>query len=58
MEQLDYNLLFRWFVDYRWMRGVGCDVFTKNRDGCWPVRCRQIHDRGTEPGTPSQAAVG
>ena len=35
MEQLDYNLLFRWFV------GLGVDdpvwvptVFTKNRDGC------------------------
>ena len=41
VEQLDYNLLFRWFV------GLGMDdavwnhaVFSKNRDGCSPARWR------------------
>src|SRR6478672_2833477 len=41
MEQLDYNLLFRWFV------GLGIDdpvwdvtVFTKNRDRCSTARSR------------------
>jgi transposase len=33
MEQLDYNLLFRWFVGLGMERlGVGATVFTKNRD--------------------------
>ena len=41
VEQLDYNLLFRWFL------GLGMDdavwnhaVFSKNRDGCSPARWR------------------
>ena len=33
MEQLDYNLLFRWFVGLRWTTRSGIPtVFTKNRE--------------------------
>jgi len=32
IEQLDYNLLFRWFVGLRWMMSMGRAVFTKNRE--------------------------
>ena len=42
MEQLDYNLLFRWFV------GLGLDdavwsatTFSKNRDRLWPATWRR-----------------
>ena len=42
MEQLDYNLLFRWFV------GLSMDdpvwdvtVFTKNRERCWRAKWRR-----------------
>ena len=42
MEQLEYNLLYRWFV------GLGIDdpvwvptVFTKNRTGSWRVRSQR-----------------
>jgi transposase len=50
MEQLDYNLLFRWFVGSVDGSGVGPTVFSKNRDrllegdigakflaACWPA---------------------
>src|SRR6516164_7891877 len=59
MEQLDYNLLFRWFV------GLGMDapiwdatVFTKNRERLGGGRvCQQVHGRGARPAAGTGAVV-
>ena len=41
MEQLDYNLLFRWFVGLSVDEPVwDATVFSKNRIGCWRERSR------------------
>ena len=60
MEQLDYNLLYRWFV------GLSPDdpvwdptVFTKNRDRLQKRRgVRQVHDQAFEPSAGQTAVVG
>ena len=60
MEQLDYNLLFRWFV------GLGMDdavwsptTFTKNRDRLARRRhCGGVLRRGPDPRRDRAAAVG
>lgn len=42
MEQLDYNLLFRWFVELDLDAPVwDVTVFTKNRIACWKARLRR-----------------
>ena len=42
MEQLEYNLLFRWFVGLSVNEVVWHPtVFTKNRAGCWKARWRK-----------------
>ena len=42
MEQLEYNLLFRWFVGLSANEPVWHPtVFTKNRDLCWEARWRK-----------------
>ena len=53
MEQLDYNLLYRWFV------GLGVD------QAVWVPRCSrsevyvaQVPGRAAQPGADSQASVG
>ena len=46
MEQLDYNLLFRWFVVWRWTRRCGttrCSARTGS--GCWRRRSRRRFSR-------------
>ena len=36
VEEMDYNLLFRWFVGLNADEGVwDATTFTKNRDRCW-----------------------
>src|SRR6202022_1999670 len=41
-EQIDYNLLFRWFLDLNWDEpGFDHSTFSRNRGGCWsPTRRR------------------
>src|ERR1700746_2142152 len=60
MEQLQYNLLFRWFV------GLSLDdeiwdetVFTKNRERLIEGDiAKKIHGRSAQPGSGQGAAVG
>ena len=60
MEQLDYNLLYRWFV------GLSPDdpvwdptTFTKNRERLQTRRgVRAVHDPTAEPSAGEAAAVG
>jgi len=58
MEQLNYNLLFRWFVglsadDQVW----NATVFCKNRIGCSTAISRQVLCQRVEPAPSPQAAL-
>src|SRR5690349_15020211 len=60
MEQLDYNLLFRWFVGLS-LDAVVWDVtvFTKNRERLIAGRHRcAVHGGGAQPGAGQDTAVG
>ena len=59
MEQLDYNLLFRWFVGLSARRsGVGCDGVLQEPGPAARRRYRaQVHGRGAEPAAGAHAAV-
>src|SRR5262249_23672871 len=51
MEQLQYNLLFRWFVGLNMDEAVWVPaVFTKNRDRLWEGDRREVVASGVEPG--------
>ena len=59
MEQLNYNLLYRWFVglspdDRVW----DATSFTKNRERLQMGHVRQVHDRAVEASQGQAAAVG
>jgi transposase len=59
MEQLGYNLLFRWFVGLSMDAAVGRDgVHQKPRAPDRGRHRREIHGRGIEPGPGHGAAVG
>ena len=60
MEQLDYNLLFRWFVGLSMDDAIwDVTVFTKNRERLLDGRHRrQVHGGGARPGSGQGAAVG
>src|SRR3981189_346183 len=59
MEQLDYNLLYRWFV------GLSPDdpvwdptTFTKNRPAAERRGVQEVHDQASEPSAGQAVAVG
>jgi transposase len=59
MEQLHYNLLYRWFV------GLGADqpvwvptVFTKNRERLLQAEVAQVPSRASKPQGSARPAVG
>jgi IS5 family transposase len=59
MEQLDYNLLFRWFVGLNMEDAVwDATVFTKNRQRLQAGDiAHAFFERGAQAGTPARAAI-
>lgn len=56
MEQLNYNLLFRWGCRLR--SGVGCDgVLQEPGPAAWRRHRPQVHDQRGEPAASAQAVV-
>src|SRR5688572_4637316 len=59
MEQLDYNLLFRWFVGLAMDAPIwDASVFTKNRERLFRGRCgRKVHGGGVGPAACEAASL-
>src|SRR5262249_4224789 len=59
MEQLDYNLLYRWFVGLSPDERVGPDrVHQEPRPAAERRGVRQVHDQAFEPSAGQTAVVG
>jgi len=59
MEQLGYNLLFRWFLGCRWMPCVGRDgVHQEPRAADRGRHCQQVHGGRVEPRAGQNPALG
>ena len=51
MEEIDYSLLFRWFVGLNMDEEVwDATTFTKNGTGCWRLRWQKSCVQGTRQG--------
>src|SRR5216684_819869 len=58
MEQLDYNLLFRWFVGLNIRSGVGCNrLHQKSRAALARRNCPDLLCRGAGAGPPPRPAL-
>jgi transposase len=59
MEQIDYNMLFRWFVGLSMDDAVwDASTFSKNRERADAGRCgKELHGKAVEPAAGEAASV-